>query len=117
MTDCRWLTQPVSTISTNIGTSSVTGGTTISATLVERKSRWPGNRPKTTAYAARSAISVDTATDETVTRRLFHIHRGIGLSITIARNELSVGCDGTPVGSSWYAVFDFSAVATMKYRG
>ena len=49
ITDCRWLTQPESTMKTNIGTSSVTGGTTISATLVERKTRWPRKRPKTTA--------------------------------------------------------------------
>ena len=39
ITDCRWLTQPVFTMNTNIGTSSVTGGTTISATLVERNIR------------------------------------------------------------------------------
>ncbi len=49
ITDCRWLTKPRSTMNTNIGTSSVTGGTTISATLVERKMRWPWKRPKTIA--------------------------------------------------------------------
>ena len=38
---CRWFTKPASTMKMNIGTSSVTGGTTISATLVETKSLCP----------------------------------------------------------------------------
>ena len=46
-------------------------------------------------------MSVETATDETVTRRLFHIQRGNGWSLTIARSESNVGCVGKPVGSSW----------------
>ena len=36
-------------MNTNIGTSSVTGGTTIRATLVERKILCPRKRPNTAA--------------------------------------------------------------------
>ena len=49
ITDCRWLTMPVFTMKTNIGTSRVTGGTTINATLVETKIECPRKRPKTAA--------------------------------------------------------------------
>src|SRR6478736_3384299 len=97
-------------MNTNIGTSRVTGGTTISATLVERKSRWPRKRPNTAAYAASSATSVDAATDETVTKKLFHIQRGSGWSATIERSAWNVGWIGNPVGSSWYAALVLSAV-------
>src|SRR5579859_7673536 len=100
ITDWRWFTKPVSTMKMNIGTSSVTGGTTISATLVERKSLCPRKRPKTAPYAARSAMNVETATDDTVTRKLFHIQRGSGWWKIIERNALSVGWLGKPVGLS-----------------
>jgi hypothetical protein len=85
----------------NMGTSNVTGGTTISATLDERKSLCPRKRPKTAPYAARSATKVETETDETVTRTLFHIHRGSGSWKIIERSALSVGWLGKPVGLSW----------------
>src|ERR1700674_134012 len=57
-------------MNTNIGTSSVTGGTTISATFVERKSRWPRKRPNAIAYAASRATRGGSAHAETVARQL-----------------------------------------------
>jgi hypothetical protein len=44
---------------------------------------------------------VERATDETVTKKLFHIQRGSGSSSSIARSEPSVGLVGKPVGLSW----------------
>src|SRR4051812_39286817 len=108
---------PVSTMKTNIGTSSVTGGTTNSATLVDRKIECPRKRPKTAAYAASSATNVETATDETVTRKLFHIQRGSGSSKRIVRSEPRVGWLGKPLGSSWEGAFDPSAGEPMNQRG
>src|SRR6266849_2452401 len=100
ITDCKWFTKPVSTMKMNIGTSSVTGGTTINATLVERKTLCPRNRPNTTAYAASSAMNVEAATEETVTSRLFHIQRGSGWCRIIESRASSVGWLGKPVGFS-----------------
>src|SRR4051794_41940468 len=100
---------PVSTMKTNIGTSSVTGGTTIRATLVDRKIECPRKRPKTAAYAASSATNVETATDETVTRKLFHIQRGSGSSKRIVRRAPRGGWGGEARGSSWWAALALSA--------
>ena len=77
ITDCRWLIQSGVDHETNIGTSSVTGGTTISATLVERKIR-------VSAKAAEDGRVGGEQREERrewrprrrVTRKLFHIQRG-----------------------------------------
>ena len=114
ITDRRELIRPRSTKKRNSGTTSTTGGTTISATVRLKNTRRPGKLARASGYAASAAIAVETTTEAMVIITEFPIQVSNSPSRNARRKFSSVGSDGGRKRLSRYSARVLNAVTMMK---